>query len=81
MKNLFEEYLESVHSADYHGTDDDMPDSFDAWISEKDGADMKELAESFADILVRKVKVEVLSHAGKNGEPSTKDIINKINFY
>ena len=33
-KNMFEKFLQEVHARDYHGTDDDMPDAFDAWVSE-----------------------------------------------
>ena len=41
----FEEYLREVHAEDYHGTDDNMPDAFDAWLAEKNGNDLIALAE------------------------------------
>lgn len=33
-KDTFEDYLKTVHASDYTGTDDDMPDAYDAWLSE-----------------------------------------------
>jgi hypothetical protein len=33
MKN-FTEYLQNEHGKDYHGTDDDMPDAFDNWLTD-----------------------------------------------
>lgn len=44
-KYPFEEYLKSIHSHDYHGTDDDMPDAFDSWFSELTQEDMYRFAE------------------------------------
>ena len=32
----FEEYLEVIHSENYTGTDDDMPDSFENFITNLD---------------------------------------------
>lgn len=32
----FEQFLRKWHAKGYLGTDDDMPDDFDAWISEID---------------------------------------------
>lgn len=34
MKNDFEEFMKDEHASTYHGTDDDMPDSFDNWLCE-----------------------------------------------
>lgn len=46
MKNaeLFTEYLKEIHANNYSGTDDDMPEDFENWLSEKDAADLLELA-------------------------------------
>lgn len=30
---LFEDFLRDVHAEQYHGTDDDMSDDFDNWLS------------------------------------------------
>jgi len=34
IMKTFEEYLQEIHAQDYHGTDDDMPDSFDEWLTD-----------------------------------------------
>jgi hypothetical protein len=41
----FEEFLKEKHAEDYHGTDDDMSDSFDAWIDALDPSDVMDYAE------------------------------------
>ena len=43
-KYLFEDFLKEWHGKDYHGTDDDMPDAFDAWLSEIDQEDLIRIA-------------------------------------
>jgi len=45
----FEQYLQEIHANDYHGLDDEMPDSFDAWVSELDAGEMREYAEEWAE--------------------------------
>lgn len=42
----FEDYLEDVHAKEYHGTDDDMPDAFETWISTLDTSEVIEYAEA-----------------------------------
>ncbi len=32
----FEQYLQDMHSKRYTGTDDNMPDAFDTWLTELD---------------------------------------------
>jgi hypothetical protein len=41
----FEKYLIDVHAAQYHGTDDDMPDNFVAWVVNLEVSDVMEYAE------------------------------------
>ncbi|MCR4307091.1 MAG: hypothetical protein NUV80_00865 [Candidatus Berkelbacteria bacterium] len=41
----FIDYLKSIHAKDYQGTDDDMSDSFDAWLERQDGNDLIDHAE------------------------------------
>lgn len=41
----FEEYLKEEHAKSYYGTDDNMPDAFDHWLSCLDANDVMELAE------------------------------------
>jgi L-lactate utilization protein LutC len=35
-KQTFEEFLQDMHAELYNGTDDDMPDAFEKWLSELD---------------------------------------------
>ena len=45
----FEQYLQEIHAKDYHGLDDDMPDSFNAWVSELDAEELKEYEKKWSD--------------------------------
>ncbi len=45
MKSQFENFLQEWHAKDYHGTDDDMPDAFESWISDLDVSSFIELAD------------------------------------
>ena len=36
MKDTFEDFLKELHAVKYTGTDDDMPEAFDAWLGELD---------------------------------------------
>lgn len=38
-----EELLKEEHAKDYHGTDDDMPDSYDDWLGSLDLADYRRI--------------------------------------
>jgi hypothetical protein len=44
-KDTFEDYLKTVHAEDYHGTDDDMPDAYDAWLGELSADDFIKYAD------------------------------------
>ena len=46
----FEEYLKEQHAKMYMGTDDDMPDSFERWLTEMAVDDLI----AFADKLIEK---------------------------
>lgn len=65
-QQTFEEYLQDRHAVQYHGTDDDMPDDFDQWVSELDPNKVIEYAERWGDELKRIYCNEVLA-----------DIVNK----
>jgi hypothetical protein len=53
--NTFEEFLQNKHSEDYHGLDDDMPDAFEAWMSQLDVAEVEEYAEEWGRQLIEKL--------------------------
>lgn len=42
----FIDYLQEIHAKQYHGTDDDMPDNFDYWLSNLDTQEVIEYAEA-----------------------------------
>jgi len=42
---IFENYLQEIHAKGYAGTDDDMPDAFERWLSELDTNDVIQYAE------------------------------------
>lgn len=44
----YEDYLQEKHAKNYTGTDDDMPDNFDAWVS---NLDSEETARYIVDYL------------------------------
>lgn len=52
----FNDYLQEIHSKDYHGTDDAMPDAFEAWLIEQQVDDLIEYAESFGKSLLLEAK-------------------------
>ncbi len=49
MKDTFEDYLKDVHAENYTGTDDDMPDSFDTWLTELQVDTLIDWAQLFAE--------------------------------
>lgn len=50
----FENYLQEVHAEDYLGTDDDMPDAFDYWVTNLDNAELLDLCETYGLKMWRK---------------------------
>lgn len=44
-----------VHANDYHGTDDDMLDNFNAWLEQLDGGEIMQYAELFATEVNNKI--------------------------
>lgn len=51
----FEEYLKWVHADDYHGTDDDMPDAFDAFVGGLENQEQFDYANDFALALIKRL--------------------------
>lgn len=48
----FADFLREKHAEDYQGTDDDMPDAFDAWLGNLQVDDFGRFAEVWARTLV-----------------------------
>jgi hypothetical protein len=47
----FEDYMRGVHADDYHGTDDDMSDAFEAWVTDLDVEEWLKHGELYANII------------------------------
>jgi hypothetical protein len=43
----FEEYLQEKHMENYHGTDDDSPDAYEAWITDMQVDDLIQYGQEF----------------------------------
>lgn len=48
----FEDFLKDKHAENYHGFDDDMSDSFDAWLGELDGEEYIYFADEYANKII-----------------------------
>lgn len=46
-RRTFESFMQDIHAIDYHGLDDDMPDSFDEWLTDLDPQEYMDYAESY----------------------------------
>lgn len=51
IAKTFEDFLKECHAEDYHGTDDDMPDAFDAWMGDRDVQEICDYAERYIELL------------------------------
>ena len=49
FRNYCEDYLKEIHAKNYHGTDDNMPDDFESWIS---NLDVEEVIKYANDIII-----------------------------
>lgn len=43
----FEEFLKDIHTEEYYGTDDNMPDSFDNFMTDLEQEDLIEYANMY----------------------------------
>jgi len=50
----FEDFLQDKHAEDYVGTDDDMPDDFEAWICNMQADDLIKMGEEYGKKLSNK---------------------------
>ena len=57
----FEEYLKEIHSNEYMGTDDDMPDSFDDFLGNLDGEEYIEHGNAFSKMLLDLISASTTS--------------------
>lgn len=61
----FEEYLKEIHAEDYHGTDDDMPDAFEGFVTDMDLAEVIEHADDFARLAFKYIDDEIKVEAAR----------------
>jgi len=53
----FEDFLKEIHAKNYMGTDDDMPDSFESFITDLDNEELIEHANVFSKILIEAIQI------------------------
>ena len=82
----FEEYLKKIHAKNYHGTDDNMPDSFEAFIvdlqidevieyaDEWHAQELKSISRKGANTTNSKYTTEQKSEWGKKGGRPKKNL-------
>ena len=51
MTKSFIEYLKNQHAKSYMGTDDDMSDHFDNWVSNLDTQELIDYADDYANYI------------------------------
>ena len=56
---MFEDFLKEQHAKNYIGTDDDMPDAFDDWLTELD----VDTLINYADIAIKEAEIRTLKQA------------------
>lgn len=70
---VFNSYLSYIHAQDYIGTDDNMPDAFNDWLSEITDEDMIWYLEWFLRQLDKRIPVSI------NWWSNKQTLIPKIN--
>jgi len=62
----FEDFLRSVHAKQYTGTDDDMPDDYDEWVSEIAQYKLVVYANMWKEELLRDIQLVITKHETRN---------------
>lgn len=65
ISQSFEEFLEEIFSNNYSGTDDDMPERFDTWISNLDIQDVIDYAALYGKQCYVDGKKEIIKVTSK----------------
>lgn len=58
MTRAFENFLMMEHAKEYHGTDDDMPDAFEAWLEKLDGNDLIEFGNKALETINEQKEID-----------------------
>ena len=77
--NRFEYFLAQKHAKVYRGTDDDMPDAFEHWLSEQDGNQIIDYAEEALQLdenKIDKIKQTVLEDVPHQFQTRLLQILN-----
>jgi len=61
----FEEYLREIYAKEYMGTNDDMSDDFDSWLSNLDGEEYIKHGDVFARILLDLIGTDTTSFSSE----------------
>ena len=76
--NMFENYLKDIHARNYMGTDDNMSDSFDHWLSNLDVEEILDfgnqaisstLAKNLGSVKSEKKALSSKENGKKGGRP------------
>jgi hypothetical protein len=71
----FTEFLQEKHADGYMGTDDNMPDAFEAWLEDIQLDGVIEYGDEYRAEQVQKIKDEV---ANMKGVYSANDVMEKV---
>ncbi len=63
----FEDYLEHVFLADFHGTKDQCEDAFDRWLADLDGQEFIDHADGYAAIAAREAVAGAVAESQRLG--------------
>lgn len=61
----FEDFLKEKHGEEYIGTDDDMPEAFDAWLTELTPDEMISFGDQFGELKMDEASAEMQSLRGE----------------
>lgn len=62
-EKTFDEFLEERHAKNYHGTDDDMLDAFEAWVSELQIDELIAYAQHYANLQYQQGRIDATREA------------------
>ena len=78
MKETFIDYLKDVHADNYTGTDDNMPDDFDNWLSDLDGEEYIKFADQWVTKVIEFAQLRVSKIDVDFSAPFLKEKVNDV---
>lgn len=80
----FEQYLRKIHAKNYTGTDDDMSDDFEHWITQLENEDLMKYADEMLDQFAKDVEGRVERKSVTELEPvipnAMQSLCDRISF-